>query len=83
VGLLLGLWFRFRARFTPGDFLLLYLMLYGIARFLLEFLRIEVAEAGGINVSQVISLGAALAGLIILLYRPPVRRLPYAPSPAP
>lgn len=68
-GILVWLWLRYRQHLKRGDFILLYMVFYGMARFLLEFLRIEVAEAGGINVSQVFSLGAALAGALLLAWR--------------
>ena len=69
VGVLLWLWLRYRDRFKKGDFLLMYLVSYPFARFLLEYLRIEVAMAGGVNVSQVFSLAVAIASALILLYR--------------
>jgi len=69
VGVLLWLWLRYRDRFRKGDFLLMYLVSYPFARFLLEYLRIEEAMAGGVNVSQVLSLAAAIASALVLLYR--------------
>jgi len=69
VGVLLWLWLRYRDRFKKGDFLLMYLVSYPFARFLLEYLRIEVAMAGGVNVSQVFSLAVAIASALVLLYR--------------
>jgi phosphatidylglycerol---prolipoprotein diacylglyceryl transferase len=69
VGLLVWLYLRHRDRFKKGDFLLLYVVLYGIARFLLEYLRIELAMAGGVNVSQVFSLLAAIVAALLLVWR--------------
>lgn len=68
-GVLLFVWLRYRDRFKKGDFLLMYLIAYPFARFLLEYLRIEVAMAGGVNVSQVFSLAVAIISTAILLYR--------------
>lgn len=68
-GVLLFVWLRFRDRLKKGDFLLLYMVCYGTVRFLLEFLRIEVTEVDGLNVSQIFSGAAALLGLALLLYR--------------
>lgn len=68
-GVLLVVWLRFRDRLKKGDFLLLYMVSYGTVRFLLEFLRIEVTEVDGLNVSQIFSGAAALLGLALLLYR--------------
>jgi phosphatidylglycerol:prolipoprotein diacylglycerol transferase len=69
VGVLLFLWLRYRDRFKRGDFLLMYMISYGTARFLLEFLRIEVTLSGGVNVSQAFSLGAALVSAALLITR--------------
>jgi phosphatidylglycerol:prolipoprotein diacylglycerol transferase len=68
-GLLFYLWWRFRERLKKGDFVLLYMVLYPTARFFLEFLRIEVTTASGINVSQAFSAVVALLSIALLLYR--------------
>lgn len=67
-GVLLTLWLRRRDRLKPGDFFWLYILGYSVVRFLLEFLRIEVTKAGGINVSQVFTGIAAVIALGVLLY---------------
>lgn len=69
VAVLLFVWLRWRDRLKKGDFLLLYVIAYGMARYVLEFLRIEVTTAGGVNVSQVFSIGAAALALALLLWR--------------
>ena len=69
VGVLLFVWLRWRDRLKKGDFVLLYAISYGTVRFLLEFLRIEVTLSGGVNVSQVFSLGAAILAALLLAYR--------------
>ena len=69
VGVLLYLWLNFRDRLKKGDFLLMYLVAYPTARFFLEFLRLEVAMAGGVNVSQVFSGLVALVAAALLIYR--------------
>ncbi len=66
---LLFIWLRYRDRLKKGDFLLLYLISYGTVRFFLEFLRIEVTLAGGVNVSQAVSAGAAILAAALLFYR--------------
>lgn len=68
-GALLAVWLRFRDRLKKGDFVLLYLVLYSLARFLLEYLRIDVTLAGGVNVSQVTSAVAGLGALALLIAR--------------
>lgn len=69
VGVLLFIWLRCRDRFKRGDFLLLYMISYGTARFLLEFLRIEVTVSGGVNVSQAFSAAAAILAVVLLIVR--------------
>jgi phosphatidylglycerol:prolipoprotein diacylglycerol transferase len=68
-GALLFLWLRYRDRMKAGDFFLLYVIGYSVVRFLLEFLRIEVTKAGGINVSQAFTAVAALAALAVFVFR--------------
>ena len=68
-GVLLWVWLRYRDRLKKGDFLLLYLLAYGTARYFLEFLRLEVTLSGGVNVSQAVSAGAAILALLVLLFR--------------
>jgi len=69
VGVLLAVWLRYRDRLKKGDFLLLYLVAYGTARYFLEFLRLEVTLSGGVNVSQAVSAGAAILAVLVLLVR--------------
>jgi phosphatidylglycerol:prolipoprotein diacylglycerol transferase len=69
VGVLMFIWLRYRDRLKKGDILLMYLVAYPTARFFLEFLRIEVTMAGGVNVSQVVSAVVAILAAIVLIYR--------------
>lgn len=69
VGVLLLIWLRYRDRLKKGDILLMYLIAYPVARFFLEFLRIEVTMSGGVNVSQAFSAITAVLAAGILLYR--------------
>jgi phosphatidylglycerol:prolipoprotein diacylglycerol transferase len=68
---LLNLFLRYRKNFRPGDIFLLYVMQYAFIRFLLEFIRVEVAYLPGttINSSQVICAVAFVVALAIFLYR--------------
>jgi len=66
---LLYLWLNYRKRFKKGDFLLLYLTSYGVIRFLLEFLRVDVTLVGMVNVSQAVSLGSSILALLVLIWR--------------
>lgn len=67
--LLLYLWRKRRPSFQSGDFLLMYLMGYGLVRFLLEFIRLEIPEVGGVNVSQVTTAIAFMAALWLFILR--------------
>ncbi|MBN1203230.1 MAG: prolipoprotein diacylglyceryl transferase [Anaerolineae bacterium] len=69
VGVLLTIWLRWRDCLKKGDILLMYLVAYPTARFFLEFLRIEVAKVGAINISQAFSAGVALVAALVLMYR--------------
>jgi len=65
---LVYLWINYRDRLRKGTFLLLYVVGYSIVRFLLEFLRIEIAEVQGlgINSSQTITALSTVIALGIL-----------------
>ncbi len=62
---------QYRDRLISGDILLLYVAQYSFVRFLLEFLRVEVAEIGasGINSSQTATLVAFVFAVGLLLRR--------------
>ncbi len=69
VVVLLYLWLNHRKRFRKGDFLLLYLVSYGVIRFLLEFLRVDVTLIGTVNVSQAVSLAGIALALLVFFWR--------------
>ncbi len=62
---------HYRDRLFSGDIFLLYIAQYSFVRFLLEFLRVEIAQIGatGINSSQTFTLIAFIAAVGLLLYR--------------
>lgn len=64
-GLLLWLSRRMSDRLGAGQLFLIYISFYSVVRFLLEFLRLDVALVGGMNVNQVFFavLFLAAAGL--------------------
>jgi phosphatidylglycerol:prolipoprotein diacylglycerol transferase len=68
---LLVLFTRYEERLRSGDIALLYVVTYGVGRFLLEFSRINVSLMGNVNVSQVVGGAAALiaAGTLFRRYR--------------
>lgn len=43
---------RFAERLLSGDLFLVYLLLYAVSRFSLEFLRLDIAQLKGININQ-------------------------------
>ena len=61
----------YRDRLLSGDILLLSIAQYAFARFLLEFLRVEIAVIGdtGVNSSQAITLIGFVIAVGALLYR--------------
>lgn len=68
---LLNLFQRYRKSLRYGDIFLVYVMQYSFIRFLLEFLRVEVAHIPGtsINSSQAFTLLAFVVAFVIFLYR--------------
>lgn len=68
---LLNVFQRYRSRLRSGDMFLLYMAQYSFIRFLLEFLRVEVAYFPGtsINSAQVIAGLAFLVSVGLFLYR--------------
>jgi phosphatidylglycerol---prolipoprotein diacylglyceryl transferase len=66
---LLWLGRRYSDRLIPGDIFLVYLIVYPVGRFFLEFLRIDYAPLFGINANQMFMLVVALASAAALIYR--------------
>ena len=69
MALLLWLGRRFSQRIIPGDLFLVYLIIYPIGRFLLEFLRLNSAEIGGINANQTFMVVVVVASAAALIWR--------------
>jgi phosphatidylglycerol:prolipoprotein diacylglycerol transferase len=67
--LLMGLSRRFADRLKPGDVLLAYLVAYPIGRFLLDFLRLDAAQLGGLNANQTFMAAVALVSAAALILR--------------
>lgn len=63
MGLLLWVARRYERRLRQGDVFLLYLMVYAVGRFFLEYLRLDASRIGTINANQtlmaLVGLGAA------------------------
>jgi phosphatidylglycerol:prolipoprotein diacylglycerol transferase len=69
MGVLLWLGRRYPDRLLKGDLFLIYLIAYPLGRFLLEFLRLDPAQVGGINVNQTLMLVVGLVAAATLLWR--------------
>jgi phosphatidylglycerol:prolipoprotein diacylglycerol transferase len=77
---LLWLGHKYADRLRPGDLFLTYLISYPLGRFLLEFLRLDAAQVGGINFNQTVMVVVAVIAALLLLYRQ--RAVPPAPDAA-
>lgn len=52
---------RYAERLKPADLFLVYLVLYPFGRFWLEFLRVDISKAAGLNINQALSFVVCLA----------------------
>lgn len=77
MGFLLWIGRRFANRLKNGDIFLMYIMFYGVGRFLVEFLRLDSSQVGGINFNQTVMIVLAILAAVILA----VRHLPGARQP--
>jgi len=68
-GFLLWISKRFIKSLKPGDVFLTYMILYPIARFLLDFIRLDASTVGGININQTVMGVVALAAAVLLVLR--------------
>ena len=69
MALLLWVGHRFPERIKKGDLLLLYLIVYPVGRFLLDFLRLDASMLGGINANQTAMAVVALSSALALFLR--------------
>jgi phosphatidylglycerol:prolipoprotein diacylglycerol transferase len=67
--LLMWLSRRFADRLKPGDIILTYLVAYPIGRILLDFLRLDAAQLGGLNANQTFMAAVALLAAAALVIR--------------
>ncbi len=59
---------RFEKWLKPGDLFYIYMIMYSIGRFCLEFLRVDASQVGGINFNQTFVIFVALvAGVFLFL----------------
>jgi phosphatidylglycerol:prolipoprotein diacylglycerol transferase len=69
MALLIWLTRQFSERLLHGDIFLVYLIVYPLGRFGLEFLRLDAAMLGGINANQTVMALVALVSVLVLLWR--------------
>ena len=69
VFLLLWLSRKYAHWLINGDLFLIYLLAYPLGRFLLEFLRLDPSQVGGININQTVMLVVALTAAGALIWR--------------
>jgi phosphatidylglycerol:prolipoprotein diacylglycerol transferase len=72
MALLLWLARRYGNRLRDGDLFLVYLVTYPVARFFLEFLRLDPSRVAGVNINQTLMALVAItaAGLLYWRHRP-------------
>ncbi len=69
MGILLWLSRKYNARLKPGDLFLIYLLIYPIGRFWMEFLRLDSSQIAGVNANQTLVLIVALVAGFLLYWR--------------
>ena len=60
---------RFEALLKNGDIFLIYLIVYPIGRFLLDFLRLDASMVGGLNINQTVMAVVAVSAALALFLR--------------
>lgn len=68
-GILIWVSRRYKRWLKRGDIFLMYLVLYGVGRFALEFLRLDPSPVAGVNVNQTLMAAIAVASLATLIFR--------------
>lgn len=69
MALLLWLTRRFSGRLRVGDICLVYLIVYPVGRFLLDFLRLDAAMLGGLNANQTAMAVVAVFAATTIIWR--------------
>jgi phosphatidylglycerol:prolipoprotein diacylglycerol transferase len=69
LGVLLAISAKYRERLLAGDLFLIYLIIYSVGRFFLEFLRLDPSPVAGIDINQLAMAVVALASAVILFLR--------------
>jgi len=69
LGIILYLTIKLAKKLINGDIFLFYLMLYAIARFNLEFLRLDYSSVGGFNINQILMAVVFVVSLILFILK--------------
>jgi phosphatidylglycerol:prolipoprotein diacylglycerol transferase len=69
MGLLIWITRRFSDRLKTGDVFLIYLIVYPVGRFMLEFLRLDSSQLAGLNANQTFMAIVAVLAISALLWR--------------
>lgn len=69
MGVLLWLGRKYEDRLKPGDIFLVYLIIYPVGRFFLEFLRLDPSPVAGLNINQTFMGLTAIGAAAALIYR--------------
>ena len=59
---------KYEEKLVSGDLLYIYLIIYPVGRFLLEFIRLDASYIGSININQIIMACVAVFGAWMLIY---------------
>lgn len=82
MGILLLVEKKFKDKLKPGDIFSLYLIIYPVGRFLLEFIRIEYSPIAGININQTLMAVIALLSFASFFWRHRKTNVPASEPPA-
>ena len=69
MALLIWLTRRYGDRLKTGDIFLVYLIVYPVGRFFLDFLRLDASQLVGINANQTFVAVVAVLSALVLLWR--------------
>jgi len=67
--LLLILGRKMKDKLYRGDIFLIYLIIYPLGRFLLEFIRLDPSNVGGINANQTLMAVIAISSLVVFILK--------------
>lgn len=69
MGILLWIGRKYRSWLKPGDLFLIYLLIYPLIRFFLEFLRLDISPVAGIDINQWLMAFVFVCSLALLIWR--------------